>query len=165
MVGMKFLQSHALFGGILDSDLKKILPLLKEECFGKYTDIIKEGDSGDRLFFICKGSVEILKSVPSSGGAVQERLAVMKPGDSFGEMELIDIQPRSATVRALEDTQTLSLSNRNLYKLYQSDTEIFAMIIMNMAREISRRLRRTNSLVASSLYSVGIEWGDKEGEI
>ena len=65
------------------------------------------------------------------------------PGDCFGEMALIDLYPRSAGVRAAEDCLALALSNALLYQLYAVDPEPFTLIMMNLARELSRRLRRT----------------------
>ena len=67
-------------------------------------------------------------------------------------MELIDIQPVVATVRAREDTTVLILSNGDLYRIDQDDLPTFTMIIMNLAREISRRLRVMDTLAAQSLF-------------
>ena len=152
MVARKFLQSHALFGGVGDADMEAITPMLKEQEYEAGEFIIKEGERGDRLYFLCEGSVEILKDHPSSCGVATKRLAVLCAGDSFGEMEFIDVQCRSASVRALEKASVLTLSNQDLYKIYESNVETFVIIIMNMAREISRRLRKMDALVASCLY-------------
>jgi len=152
MVTLEFLKTHALFGGLDQSELEMVRSLLKEETFQKGDIIIREGDLGDRLYFIHRGSVEILKKVVSQKKDVQERLAVLESGDTFGEMELIDVQHRAATVRALEDTETLTLSNRDLYRIEKENLKTFTIIIMNLAREISRRLRRMDAEVASSLF-------------
>ena len=69
-------------------------------------------------------------------------LTRLKPGDCFGEMAIIDFSPRSATARAVVESQALEVSMDGLLALYQSDVEQFAMIHMNMARELSRRLRQ-----------------------
>ena len=153
MVTSEFLRSHALFGGITDKGMRKIRSLLKEECFSKNEIIIRENEPGDRLYFLCKGSVEILKEVSSFTKGRPQKIAVLAKGDTFGEMGLIDMQARAATVRALEDTSTLTLSNKDLYRIAEWDLEIFALIVMNLAREISRRLRRMDTLAASSLFS------------
>jgi CRP/FNR family cyclic AMP-dependent transcriptional regulator len=63
-------------------------------------------------------------------------------GDCFGEMALMDLMPRSATVRADEDCQALLLDSDDLYRLCKHDLEQFALIQMNMGREVSRRLRQ-----------------------
>ncbi|MBN1522270.1 MAG: cyclic nucleotide-binding domain-containing protein [Candidatus Aureabacteria bacterium] len=152
MIGLKFLRSHSLFGGIPDEELKKIRPLLKTRHFEKNGDILQEGNLNDRLYCIYKGSVEILKKVSSLEGDVMERIAVLKKGDTFGEMELIDVQPCAATVKCLEETDVLTLSNQDLYKISKENMKTFSFIIMNLAREISRRLRRMDALFASSLF-------------
>ncbi|MFC1668158.1 cyclic nucleotide-binding domain-containing protein [Chlamydiota bacterium] len=153
MVSIKFLRTHTLFGGISDEKLKVARNFLVEKHFKEDQEIFQEGQSGDDLFLIYSGSVEILKSVPSSGGRIKERIAVLGEGHTFGEMELIDVQPRSATIRALEKTTVFSLSNRALYHIEQWDLETFTLIILNLAREISRRLRKMDALVASFVFS------------
>jgi CRP-like cAMP-binding protein len=67
-------------------------------------------------------------------------------------MELIDIQPSEATVRAREDTITLVLTNQNLYRLEKASPKTFTMIIMNLARDISRRLRVMDAIAAHSRF-------------
>lgn len=153
MVTSEFLQSHSLFGGILDDQLEEIRPLLEEAKFAKNDAIIREGEEGDRLYFICEGSVEILKDPTPREDDVPQRIAVLRAGDTFGEMELIDIQRRAATVVALEDVTTLTLSNADLYKIYKLNLKTFTMIVMNLARDISRRLRKMDALAASTLYA------------
>lgn len=153
MVNVEFLQSHALFGGIGDTDIKAIQSFLQEEHFSKGEFLAREGEAGDRLYFICKGSVEVLKRLNGSSGFDQVTLAIFGKGDTIGEMELIDIQPRSASVRALEDVLALSLSNQAMYEIYKHHLDVFAMLVLNIAREISRRLRRMDALVGSSLFS------------
>ena len=153
MVTLEFLKAHSLFGGIRDRELKKVRFLMREENFSKGEFIIHEGDVGDRLFFIVKGSVEILKEVSTAKGEKLERIAVLGDGDMFGEMELIDIQPRAANVKALEDTTALTLSNRDLHQIEKWNLKTFTIILMNLAREISRRLRRMDALMASALFA------------
>jgi len=76
----------------------------------------------------------------------------MHTGDTFGEMELIDIQPCAATVRAETDTTAVTFTNADLYHISKWNLKTYAMIIMNLAREISRRLRANNSLLSLELY-------------
>ena len=68
-------------------------------------------------------------------------------------MELIDVQPSVATVRAREETITLILTNGDLYLLEKSSLQTFTMIIMNLAREISRRLRTMDAIAAHTLFT------------
>jgi CRP-like cAMP-binding protein len=66
------------------------------------------------------------------------------PGEFFGEMTLIDIQKRSASVVVEKPALLYSLGNRDLYTLYQEDVAGYVMILQNLCRELSRRLRATN---------------------
>ncbi len=153
LVGFEFLKSHPLFGGITDRQLESIRKFLKEEQFAKGECILREGDLGDRLYFIEKGSVEILKKDPSSEQAEAKRIATLGAGDTFGEMALIDMEPRCATVRALEKTVALNLTCKDLYEISKSDLQAFTMLIMNLAREIGRRLREMDDRFVTVLFS------------
>lgn len=147
-VSLEFLRTHSLFGGIADSDLKKIRDFLLVKQFPEGSVIIREGEPGGDLYLIWKGSVDVLKKDPDTPDSAPVQLAVLNEGDSFGEMELIDIQPSIASVRAREETITLVLTNGDLYSIEQSDLQTFTMIIMNLAREISRRLRAMDTAAA-----------------
>ena len=143
------LQSYALFGGVSDDELPIIESLLKTEHFAPGEYLCHQGDSGDRLFLILSGSVEILNESANGESAC---LAIRKQGESIGEMTLIDIQNRSASIRALEEVTVRSLSHLDLQQLYENHQQLFILIIMNIAREISRRLRTMNALLCSTLY-------------
>lgn len=159
MKNVEFLKSHPLFGAISDDNLLKIIPLLEQEIYDSGDFIIHENDYGDRLFFIAKGQVEVIKIIHSATdnnkhptrapntSKCYKRLATLSRGDTFGEMELIDIQKRSASVRALNRVVALTLSHENIHNLYKRDPESFTLIIMNIAREISRRLRAMDEVV------------------
>lgn len=146
-IDLDLLRSKALFGGLDDSRLMKIVSFLKPENFPKDSLVIKEKEIGDRMYLITKGSVEVLKY--SKEENKDERITVLGSGDSFGEMELIDIQPRTATLKSLTDLETVSLSNNDLLKLSREDLEAFSIILINIARIISRRLRKTDEMLVS----------------
>jgi CRP-like cAMP-binding protein len=59
-------------------------------------------------------------------------------------MEVLDMMASAATVRALESVEAASLSNAALYEIYRQDVKTFAIIVMNLARDMSRRLRNMN---------------------
>jgi len=63
-------------------------------------------------------------------------------------MELIDIQPCAAAVRATEETWVLTLTNHDLYEVSKTDMKTYALIMMNLARELSRRIRKMDDLIA-----------------
>lgn len=146
MIDLTSLHSHSLFGGITENQIEEIRPFFHEEVFAAGDFIEREGERGDRIFFITEGSVEIIKKLKHANG--YRRLLILDEGETFGEMELIDVQPCAASVRALENTRALTLSNRGLYEISKLNCEIFSLLIMNLAREISRRLRKEDDMLA-----------------
>ncbi len=146
MVDLKSLHSHSLFGGITEEQISSIRHFFVEEEFAEGEFIEREGETGDRIYFIIEGQVEILKKITKSGNL--SRIFMFSEGDVFGEMELIDVQPCAASVRALKPTRVLTLSNKGLYSISKYDIKVFSLMIMNLARDISRRLRKADEIIA-----------------
>lgn len=151
-VSLDFLRTHSLFGGLNDRALSRIRALLTPKRCPEGTEFVREGDFGGNLYLIWRGSAEVLKKNPESPGSPPCRISLLREGDSFGEMELIDIQPAAATVRAREETEVLVLTKGDLYRIEKEDLPTFTMIVMNLAREISRHLRARDTLAAHSLF-------------
>ena len=146
MVDLTSLHSHSLFGGITEDQISSIRHFFVAEEFAEGEFIEREGEAGDRIYFIIEGQVEILKKITESGNL--SRIFMFSEGDVFGEMELIDVQPCAASVRALEPTKALTLSNKGLYQISKYDLKVFSLMIMNLARDISRRLRKADDIIA-----------------
>ena len=100
--------------------------------------LLREGEHARSMFVVRDGEMQILKH--GKHGA-EYKLAVLKAGDCVGEMSLIDIQPRSATARAVGAATLYVLDLAEIGKLYASDVEAYALLVLNISREISRRLR------------------------
>lgn len=142
-----FLCKHSMFGGLTDEQLILIQGYLDETTYAKGTYILKQGENNNTVYFIAEGDVSIRKHPQGKEG--QERvITTLHVGDSFGEMELIDIQSCAASVVCLTDTKVISLSNNNLYKLSGISLKTYTMLILNLARDISRKLRSTDTLLA-----------------
>ncbi len=154
MIDLSSLHSHSLFGGITEEQIARIRDFFVLEEFKKSDFIEREGEAGDRIYFIIEGSVEILKEIKETGQLSQ--IFLFKEGDVFGEMELIDVQPCAASVRAIVDTKVLTLSNRGLYMISKTDLKVFSLMIMNLARDISRRLRRADEIIAKCPEIAGL---------
>ena len=148
----EFLCNHSLFGGLSDEELDLIRPLLSEEHYKTGEYLLREGEENHKIFFIVEGGVSIEKQCADSKEGTRQ-LTVLAKGDSFGEMELIDVQPCAASAVAQEDTFVTTLTNSDLYRLSKSHLKTYTIIIMNLAREISRRLRKTDEKLASMFYS------------
>ena len=94
--------------------------------------IIKQGESGNCMFVIQSGEVEVLRDSKGS----QVRLAVRKSGDFFGEMALFSREVRSATVRALGDARILTVDRKNLLNSIQKDPSLAFRIIETLLKRI-----------------------------
>jgi len=133
MIEPEKLQKYSLFGGLLSDQIEQILPTMVEESWKAGEEIIVEGTPNDKIRFILEGRVAVIKN--------NITLSELKVGDTFGEMEVLDIMPSVATIRALTPTKTINISNRGLREMHKSDIRSFALMIMNLARDLSRRLR------------------------
>lgn len=147
MVDLESLHSHSLFGGLTEEQISGIRNFFILEEYKEGEFIEREGESGDRIYFIIEGQVEILKKISQSGDL--SRIFMFSEGDVFGEMELLDVQPCAASVRALKLTKVLTLSNKGLYQISKYDLKVFSLIILNLARDMSRRLRKADEIIAS----------------
>ena len=147
-VDYDYLRRCSLFGGVTEDAFEHLRPYIRRQRFAAGEVILAEGSVNDRIYFIETGRVAITKATSVETGTVDRHIVTMTAGDTFGEMELIDIQPCEATVRAVDDTVTLTLSNHDLYRVSKIDMKTYALLIMNLARELSRRLRQTDRLFA-----------------
>jgi CRP/FNR family cyclic AMP-dependent transcriptional regulator len=133
-----FLQAIPIFAGLTPIALSEIASAVEVAVFQKGDIIVREGEPGNRMFIIGSGSVEIVKYLAQSRETV---LAVLRPKDFLGEMSIIDCVARSASVRAFEDTSLFALKAIDLYHLFQQHPDQYAIVILNIARDLSRRLR------------------------
>jgi len=137
------LQAMPIFGGIREDILEFILDKAVIVSVPREEYFFREDVRGTSMYVLEAGKVLVTKSWECR----EYVLAEMKAGDCFGEMSLIDLGPRTASVLALEDCRAIKLTNVNILKIYQHDLEQFVMIQMNMAREVSRRLRHTDEIL------------------
>jgi CRP-like cAMP-binding protein len=97
------------------------------------------------MFVLELGQAAVLKSWRGQDHVIH----TLTVGDCFGEMTLMDHCPRSASVLAIKDCTAIRISSANLYRVYALDLKQFALIQMNMGREVCRRLREANSRLFS----------------
>jgi CRP/FNR family cyclic AMP-dependent transcriptional regulator len=146
-----WLPTIPIFGGLESGTLDRIISMLKVHACQPDEEVCKQGDTGREMFVVREGEVVVCRDTDTG-----KRLKVVRmgPGDFFGEMTLIDIQKRSATVVVAKPSLLFSLSNRDLYTLYQQDVPGYVMVLQNLCRELSRRLRATNSRLQSMAEEV-----------
>jgi CRP/FNR family transcriptional regulator, cyclic AMP receptor protein len=130
-----------LFSGLPPTHLRRVFAIGIEEHFKSNQAIFNEGEPGDRFFVILEGAVRISRVVPGMG---EEALAVLRPGNYFGEMSLIDDASRSASAMCHERCRVFAISRRDLEDLLFVDRDLAYELLWNWVRTLSKRLRATN---------------------
>ena len=128
-----FLKGVELFSELPGRELLNLATIADEVDYVIGNDIFREGDPGDALFVIVKGQVEVHR-----GG---RSIAILGARETFGEMAILDSEPRSATVTVLEDVIALQLEREPFFELLATKRQIALGII----RMLTRRLRRVIS--------------------
>jgi CRP-like cAMP-binding protein len=140
-----------LFGGLSDEILRSFVGSLEVNELPSGAVVFREGESGRELYVILDGEVEVLRK---SKRGHETRVAILGPGDWFGEMSVLDVLPRSASTRVLAPTHLLRLTAHDLDALYRRDMRSYALVVLNIARELSRRLRVADGLLADVVTNV-----------
>ena len=131
------LQAMPIFGGIRKDILEFLLSASEVLSVQKEKYFFHENDRAEALYVLEAGEVAVLKL----WNGQQNVLRHLQQGDCFGEMALMDLFPRSASIRAVTHCTAIQLSTSSFQKIYEMDLEQFALIHMNIGREVSRRLR------------------------
>ena len=140
------LQTIPIFAGLSEEALGQLLPRARQLNLPQDAVLVQEGESSNRLFVIGRGTVRVCKSF---GQPAQIELARLGDGDFFGEMCILETLPRSATVQALTPVLLFSLASTDFFHLYRVMPEQYSILILNIARDLSRRLRRLDEVFAA----------------
>jgi CRP-like cAMP-binding protein len=150
-VSVAQLREIGLFGALSDEVLDHLAATLKTTRVGPGEFVFKEGEPAREFYVVLDGEMEVLKK---SRRGRETRVAILGPNDCFGEMSIVDMQPRSATIRALSPSRLLKVTTEDMDALYRHDLKSYTLIILNIARDLSRRLRTTDGLLADFTASV-----------
>src|SRR6058998_2171437 len=134
---MVVLKTSKLFSGMVASELEVLENTAQVKSYKAGRNIFQEGDPGDGLYIIVEGKVQITCLVDEDQRRVLSRLG---PGDFFGEMAVLDNQPRSATATAETDTRVYFILRDDLLKVLERSPSLAA----NLVREFSLRMRDFN---------------------
>jgi CRP/FNR family transcriptional regulator, cyclic AMP receptor protein len=132
-----FLATVPLFSGLQRDEIQKFADLTRERSYPKGSVILFQDDPGDSLFVLRAGRVKVVL-IGEDGREVI--LGVLEPGAHFGELALIDDQPRSAHVIAMEDAQLLILRREDFRRRVEANPTVAWALLT----ELSRRLRRAD---------------------
>jgi len=104
--------------------------------------IVREGELGDCLYVVQSGSVEVVQATPDGS---ERRLRVLGEGEFFGEMAIFEREPRSATVRAVDEARVLRVDKRTLLRRMKEDPTL----AFNILETLSRRIRDLSDAASS----------------
>lgn len=139
-----FLSSIPIFGGLDDGTLNRVVAMLDEQKFTNGAVVCREGEMGRAMYVVGEGEVVVSRAGEDGTRVKMVRLG---PGEFFGEIALIDPQPRSASVSVEKDATVYALTCKDLYALYREDMPGYVMVIQNLCRELARRLRRADARI------------------
>jgi CRP-like cAMP-binding protein len=142
---LAFLREVRLFKDIELPELAVLAQSLREHLLKRGQVLFREGEVGEEMFVVVRGSIVVSKAVKDR---VEQVLARVSPGDFFGEMSLFDRSPRSATIQAESDATLLSLDREALRRLTEVNPRAAAALFYALVQVFIERLRASGDLVA-----------------
>lgn len=137
---IELLRKVPLFQNLSDEQLQSLASLCSKKTYQAGTILCREKESGDVFYILLSGSVKIFTS---NRNGEEKILSVLKAGENFGELSLIDGKPRSASAQTLEDSALYALTGEAFFQVMQGDFTIAREIM----KELCQRLRDTNQHV------------------
>jgi CRP-like cAMP-binding protein len=142
------LQRSRLFEGLLPEEIEMLGELTQQRMLDAGAIVFEQGEVGDSLYLLVDGSVDVVRKREDGS---QHVIATLSAPEFFGEMSLIDKEYRSATIRARTDASMLCLTNKNLHSFARVYKNGFTLVVINIARVLSTRLRETNQKLAAMM--------------
>ena len=137
-------KTQPMFKDLVPAELAKVAPLFFEKSYTPNSTLFVEGMTGEILYAIKKGSVNITKKMPSGN---EQILATLKEGEFLGEMSLIDNRPRTATARVAEESTLLVMTKKAFTTLLEKHPDIALKILLVFLKIANERLRKANESV------------------
>ena len=164
------LRECGLFGAADDAAIETLVRVLRTRRFKRGETIFHQGDPGDALFVVDSGSVKVV--LPSDEGAEPAIVAILGPGEFFGELALLDGAPHSATIVAVEPTETYVLHRDAFLDLIDTDAGLRRQLLASLATEIRRLTGHVEDLhfldlpgrIASRIVRLAETAGEKQDD-
>ena len=133
----------SIFAGLTENQLYKLFRQLEEVSYQKDELVFRQGDMPSYIYIVKSGRVKLFKEQDHT---ILE-LIVLDEGHCFGVSSIIGIQQHGASALAMENTSLIVFSRKTLMNLYENDKELFSVLILNIAREICRRLHSSEEVL------------------
>ncbi len=164
MENLDIFRKIPIFSELSDEEINRIFTIAQKSSFKLGDIIFSEGNKGDGFYLIVRGEVKITIKIDNIG---EEILSLLKGNVHFGEMTLIDDEPRSANAIAETDVICLYFDKEKFNKIIDDDISLGNKIRKGFLKEFSKRLRITDNNVKRiiSILKTNEEGDDSEGEI
>ena len=164
MTDRQFYNKIFLLQDMDEKELKEVFEVTTLRTFPPGSVIIHEGETGDSMFIMQQGEVEITKrlGIVLDEEVPRERIIIRLKSDEgvcFGEMALLENEPRSATVTAVTECHLLEIGREDFLRLIQQNRDLGCKILLRMAELLSRHLRKTNQDMVKLTTAMAIALG------
>lgn len=140
---LAILNKISIFAGLSDGQLYSLFKHLRKVTFNANEAVFMQGQQPNHIYIVKKGRVKLIVWEDDT----PLELVEFDQGHCFGEASVIGIQPHKGTAIAVEQTELIILSRNALMSIYDTDKELFSILILNIAREVSRRLHATDDIL------------------
>ena len=140
---LPMLNQIAIFAGLSEKQLYRLFRSLKTVTYEAGENIFEQGAQPSHIYIVRSGRIKLI--VHEDNTCFE--LMVLDKGHCLGEAAVIGIQPHGATAIAMERTELIVLSRQALLSIYESDLELFSILILNIAREVCRRLHASDEIL------------------
>src|SRR5207247_1519363 len=148
-VSTAVLKAVPLFASFPEDQLRMLTTMVTRRSASRSTTIMAGGDATDSLYIVLSGRLRMMMS-DSDGKEVI--LSILGPGEFFGEMGLIDDEPRSASVVTIEPCELLSISKRDFKKCLVDNSEMSMAVMRGLVRRLREADRKIGSLALLDVY-------------
>lgn len=141
----QLIQNVPLFSGISSDGIEKMLSQMVIVKLTPNQVLFREGDVGTSMYIVMNGKIKIYHTSPKGD---EKTITIFKKGDSFGELALIDGEPRSASAKALTFSELIKLDAFSFHELLQENYNMVKAILI----ELAKRIRKTNAQVQDLVF-------------
>lgn len=139
----KILNKISIFGGFSTDQIQELFKILEKVSYKAEEYIFRKGDSPSFIYIIRSGHIKIVLDTPD--GTLE--LIQFGVGKCFGQNSIIAIEPHPASAVAVEDTELIVLSRSALLSVFDTDKDLFSILILNIARDACRRLHQSDDIL------------------
>ncbi len=140
---LHILNKISIFAGLSDKQLDTLFRLLAKVSYKAGEVVFEQDQQPSHIYIVESGKIKLV--IWKNDTPLE--LIVFEEGNCFGEASVIGIQPHRGTAIAMTDTDLIVLSRNTLLSIYESDKELFSILILNIAREVCRRLHESDDIL------------------